>query len=142
MTANGYLGYNFCGPVAADLIPQRLQNLCIRDFANAKKLAITFSVSEYFNSSESLMLMAQLEHLDKIAGFVFYSLLLLPINTSKRNQFFTAVLAQQKPIYFALEDLVCRNWQEAHEITKMFQISLDGRLNQTRKTLLQQRLGR
>src|SRR3954462_9230951 len=99
-----YMGYNFSSPVGGQLIPQRLQNLCIRDYAATMGMIMNFSVSEYADEHETLMLFAQLPKLDRISGFVFYSYLQRPSDTEKRQSFMRQVLTAGKEIHFALEN--------------------------------------
>ncbi|MBI3556184.1 MAG: hypothetical protein HY074_07965, partial [Deltaproteobacteria bacterium] len=124
-----FIGYNFCGAVHGTVIPQRLQNLCIRDYARGKGFNITFSVSEYTDPQRSLMLFAQFEFKDRVlSGLVFFSLLLLPVDPVRRKDFYTRVLAAKVVVHFALEDLVLSTAQDAAEMERLYCISVDKRL--------------
>ncbi len=131
-----YLGYNFSSAVDGQAIPQRLQNLCIRDYATTKGLILNFSVSEYADEHETLMLFAQLPKLDRIAGFIFYSFHLLPAKAEKRNQFLTTVLSAGKQIHFALEDVLLTALSDISSIDRMYRISRDRRLADSRQSVL------
>lgn len=135
--AESYLGYNFCGAIDGHVIPQRLQNTCIRDYAQANKLVVAFSASEYSDSSQSLILLAQFEHLDRIAGFIFYSLLLLPSDDRKRKLLYEQVLKAGKSIHFALENLVINSEESATSIERLYRISIDKRFDETRHALIE-----
>ena len=126
--AEKFLGYNFCGPVDGSSIPQRLQNLCIRDYAKGKGLVVSFSVSEHLDSSQSMMLFAQLEHLSTISGFIFFSLLMLPEDQEKRIRFYQCLAAAGCSIHFALEDLSAKREEDFAFIEKLYRISTDKRM--------------
>ena len=134
--ASEYLGYNYAGPVGQVPIPQRLQNLCIRDYAQSKKLVLLFSAAEYFDSGQSLMLFAQFEHWEKIAGLIFYSIQLLPSDHERRARLYRRVLESGKELHFALEDLSMSTDQEQKRIERIYRLSIDPRLNITRQRLL------
>lgn len=134
--AKAYLGYNFCGPVGGDVIPQRLQNLCIRDYAQSQKITVSFSASEYFDSKPSLMLFSILENMGDIEGFVFFSILLLPAEKDRRHEFFKKVVAEKKPVHFALENLSMHDQASCKRIARIYQIGVDDRLGQNRDALL------
>jgi len=134
-----YLGYNFAGPVAGSIVPQRLQNLCIRDYASARKLSLTFTVSEYWHHERALMLFAQLGHGAEIAGFVFYSLQLLPADDQRRRRFFDAVRAQSFEVHFALEELAVTEPAGVDAIERVYRVRVDPRLDRTREALLRLR---
>jgi sporadic carbohydrate cluster protein (TIGR04323 family) len=131
-----FLGYNYSSAVGGQAIPQRLQNLCIRDYAANKKLPLNFSVSEYADEHETLMLFAQLPKLDRISGFIFYSFLLLPSEPAKRSQFLIAVLSAGKQIHFALEDLSMTQLSDIDSIDRMYRITRDRRLADSRESVL------
>jgi sporadic carbohydrate cluster protein (TIGR04323 family) len=133
---SAYLGYNFTAPVQGSLVPQRLQNLCIRDYARSKGMTLAFTVAEYFEPSQALVLFAQFGHGDAIAGFIFYSFLLLPTDASLRRRFYSKVEEQRLEVQFALENLVLDNWMETE---RLYRIRTDARLDATREELLRMR---
>jgi sporadic carbohydrate cluster protein (TIGR04323 family) len=136
VSAPPYLGYNFSSAVGGQLVPQRVQNLTIRDYAATKGLNVSFSVSEYADERETLMLFAQLPKLDRISGFVFYSLRMLPADARKRMEFLEQVTRAGKEVHFALEDLAVRKPEECRDLDRMYRISADRRLEDARQSLL------
>jgi sporadic carbohydrate cluster protein (TIGR04323 family) len=137
--AKHYLGYNFTAPIAGSVIPQRLQNLCIRDYAQSKGLTVTFTVSEYWDYDAALMLFAQFGHGTQVAGFVFYSVLLLPKDEVRRQRFFRLVADHHLEVHFALEHLSLGPHLSHEEAERVYRIRTDPRLDQTRETLLRMR---
>lgn len=143
--AKRYLGYNFAAPIRGSVIPQRLQNLCIRDYARARGLALTFTVAEYWDHEAALMLFAQFGHGSEMAGFVFYSLDLLPSAAPARARLFAALRDKKLEIHFALEELALldsANDAEVARIDRMYRLRTDDRLERTREELIALRRAR
>lgn len=136
--AEHYLGYNFTSPILGNFVPQRVQNLCIRDYARAQGLTLTFTVSEYFDARQALMLFAQLDH-ENVRGFIFYSLLLLPADHARRRMFYERVAQKNLVVHFALETLVMRSPADREPVDRMYRIGTDARLEQTREELIRMR---
>lgn len=130
------MGYNFTAPIAGSVIPQRLQNLCIRDYTHAKGLSLAFTASEYWDYAPALMLFAQFGHGDAIRGFVFYSLQLLPADDRRRARFFQLAGERRFEVHFALEDLSLRSVAEVPALERIYRVRTDPRLERTREELL------
>lgn len=131
-----FLGYNVSAPVAGAFVPQRVQNLCIRDYARSRGLLLTFTVSEYWDNRRSLILLAQLRHAKSIGGIVFYSLALLPPDQERRKSFLRDVLAHGLELHFALEELVVSDPGSAQRLERIHRIAVDPRLDETREALI------
>lgn len=101
----GYRGYIFSRDINGNFIPQRVQNLVIKDFAARNDLFFKLSSTEYIMKDTYLMMFALLKELNSIDGVIFYSLEMLPRIKKHRNKFFSAFLEKKKKIYFALEEL-------------------------------------
>ena len=134
-----FLGYNFCSAVDGQLIPQRLQNLCIRDFAQSTGRVVAFSVSEYSDASQALMLFGQFEHIDKVAGFIFFSILCLPADDVLRRKFYAQAVKAGVEVHFALENLSLVGESDVVLTERVFRVSKDTRLEDTRLELIRLR---
>ena len=120
-------GYIFSRPINGQIIPQRVQNLVIREYA--KKLGLTYllSATEYDMDECFLMLNSSLEALDDIEGLIFYSTHLLPYNDMDRNRLFEKLLERKKGLRFALEELELLS---AEDINLIEDIILSRRITQ------------
>lgn len=136
MAHKPYLGYNFCGAIDNRLYPQRLQNLCIRDYCQGKNITLSFSASEYIDSSQSLMLFAQFEFAEKLAGIVFFSLLMLPRDPIRRKKFYQLVEEHGLEVHFALENIALLDPKDQGWIERLWRISVDSRLEANRTALV------
>ena len=74
----GYRGYIFSRSINQNFIPQRVQNLVIRDFATRKKIFFKLSLTEYNKKNCYIMLNSLIKDVNKIDGIIFYSIEMLP----------------------------------------------------------------
>jgi sporadic carbohydrate cluster protein (TIGR04323 family) len=104
----GYRGYIASRAVRGSHVPQRVQNLVVRDYSARYGLAYKLSAVEYVMPSCYMMLEALLEELPKIEGIVAFSLFMLPALGPRRAATIERVLAAGCEIHFALENLAIR----------------------------------
>ena len=80
---SGYRGYIFTNKIAGNFIPQRVQNLVIKDYCERKNLFFKLSITE-FNIGYFKALKKSLKNLNKFdQGIIFYSIFMLPDNRRK-----------------------------------------------------------
>lgn len=132
-----YIGYNFASPIQGSVIPQRLQNLCIRDYAAVHGLNLSFSSSEYWDYSKALMLMGLLHQLNVLDGIIFYSFALLPMDKKRRNHFLETILADGKQIHFALENLHFSKIEDLGELEYFYLLCNHCQSNKSNEVLYQ-----
>ena len=103
-------------------VPQHVQNLVIRDYCKKQDLQYLLSATEYAMENSHLILQQVLDELHKLDGIVFYSLFLLPENTSERDRVLQIILKKAKTIYFAVEGLKISNKKEHERIETIWQV--------------------
>tara|TARA_Y100001935_G_C17272260_1_gene492613 strand:+ start:315 stop:716 length:402 start_codon:yes stop_codon:yes gene_type:complete len=101
----GFRGYIFSRRIEENLIPQRVQNLVIRDFSERKNILFKLSATEYKMKNSYIVLKNTLKELKELDGIIFYSVHMLPKDSLFRYQIYKKILLKKKKIYFALEDL-------------------------------------
>ena len=101
----GYRGYIFSRSINNNFIPQRVQNLVIRDFAYRKKIFFKLSLTEYNMKNCYIMLNTFLKDVNKIDGIIFYSIEMLPTDKKEALKLIDLFLKKKKILYFALEEL-------------------------------------
>lgn len=106
MSAPVVRGYITSRPVRGNAVPQRVQNLVVRDYAARRGLAYRLAAVEYAMPGCSMILEGVLADLDRLDGVVLYSLFLLPDDPHRRRAIYDRVLAAGRRLYAALEDLV------------------------------------
>ena len=94
----GFRGYVFSRPIKGNLIPQKVQNLVIRDYAQRKSLFFKLSAVEYSSHNSFLMLNLILKELNILKGLIFYSIFMLPEDKKKVKIFFTQFLIKKKKL--------------------------------------------
>ena len=118
----GYRGYIFSRPIKNSLIPQKVQNLVIRDYCSRKNLFFKLSAVEYSSKNSYLMLNLILKELKNLKGLIFYSLFMLPEDKNKRQKFFDLIFLKKKQIHFALEEIVINKKKDLNIVEKIFYI--------------------
>jgi len=104
--SGGYRGYIGSRPVRGSSIPQRVQNLVVRDYAQRRGLAYRLAVIEYAMPGAYMMLEDVLAELDSLDGIIFYSLFLLPEDAARRKNVYDRVLTAGATLHAALESMV------------------------------------
>ena len=129
----GYKGYVSSAKINGSQIPQSLQNLKIRDFANLNNINFELSITEY-NFKKKNFALGSLKKLEKnLKGIIFFSIYQLPKNKIERMNFFKFFLKKNKIIYFAMEDIKLSKVEQIKEIEIIFFISKNS--NKKLKTL-------
>jgi sporadic carbohydrate cluster protein (TIGR04323 family) len=102
-------GYIFSREIGKQTVPQRIQNLVIRTYAERHELTYLLSATEYYMDDCYMMLKSTLDELGEIEGVIFYSTHQLPSDDSARMKIYDKVLSSKKGLRFALEDLALFN---------------------------------
>ncbi len=108
MAALGYRGYIASRPVRGSTVPQHVQNLVIRDFAQRNGLLFKLSATEYAMAGSFMMLDAVLGELPQLDGIILYSQFMLPERPERRRAIYDRVLAEGKMLAGAVENLTLR----------------------------------
>ena len=109
------------------MIPQKVQNLVIRDYASRKKLFFKLSKVEYSFTKSYLMLKSIVKEIKYLNGLIFYSLNLLPEKKNERISFLNQIINNKKQIHFALEEIVINNKKELQKIEDIFFVKENSR---------------
>ena len=106
-----YRGYVSSRHLDGSCIPQRVQNLVIRDYATKEGLPLGFSAVEY-NMTRSYMMLSSLANALDYLGLIFYSVHQLLDGKCDYKKYLIPVLDSGKSIHFALENMSIRNKQD------------------------------
>lgn len=117
-----FRGYIFSRRIEGNLIPQRVQNLVIKDYCERHKLFFKLSATEYKMENCYLMLKSVLKNLNSIDGIVFYSIFMLPNLKKERLSIFKSILKKKKVIKFALEEIDLKNYSNIKDIENLYLI--------------------
>ena len=120
----GFRGYIFSRPIATNFIPQRVQNLVIRDFADRNKIFFKLSSTEYNMKNCFLMLNSLIKNIKNIDGIIFYSIEMI-FELKKIDELFKKLLLEKKTIYFALEEIKVSSSKDLKKINRILKIKKD-----------------
>jgi len=118
----GYRGYIFSREINGNFIPQRVQNLVIKDFTSRKNIFFKLSATEYKMKNSYYILKSLLKDIPNLDGVVFYSYEMLPENKSLRLSILQKLINNKKKIFFALEELKILNKQDLKTIENLISI--------------------
>ena len=108
MTSNqkGFRGYVFSRSVDSHRVPQHIQNLVIRDYAQRKKLHYLLSATEYAMPGCYLILEQVIDELASLDGVILYSMFMLPQEAAERQRIYRQVLKSGCRMHAAVEGFV------------------------------------
>lgn len=118
----GYRGYIFSRRIRENLIPQRVQNLVIRDYSSRKNLFFKLSATEFKMKECYDVFYNLLKDINKYEGLIFYSLFMLPNSNTERNKIYNFFLRKKKKLHFALEEIILINQKDILKIEKILKI--------------------
>jgi sporadic carbohydrate cluster protein (TIGR04323 family) len=105
----GYRGYVFSRAVDNHRVPQHIQNLVIRDYAQRRKLRYLLSATEYAMTGSYLMLEQVLSDLTAIDGIILYSMFMLPQSATHRSEIYRKIIAAGGTLHAAVEGFVLQS---------------------------------
>lgn len=105
MRKEGWRGYIFSREINGQMIPQRVQNLVLREYARKSGLRYLLSATEYHMPGSFMMLESLYPSLKELEGLLFYSLSMLPESKAGRQKLYAALAKHRCGMRFALEEL-------------------------------------
>lgn len=102
---HGCRGYIASRPIQGSRVPQHIQNLVIRDYAQRNGLFFKLSATEYAMPHCYMMLDQVLAELPELEGVILYSMFMLPRTPERRRAVYRAVLSQGASLHAAAEDI-------------------------------------
>jgi sporadic carbohydrate cluster protein (TIGR04323 family) len=92
-------------PFMGERVPQHVQNIVLRNFAELIQAKLLLAATEYAMEKSHLILDALLSSNERSDGIVMYSLFQLPSNKERRLSIYQTLLARNKSLYFAVENM-------------------------------------
>ena len=99
-------GYVFSRKFSGNIVPQKIQNIILRDYCFKKNYNFVFSSVEYSMESCFFVLDGLLKNLKKYNGLVAYSIFQLPEDKNKRIDIYQQLISKEKELHFVLEDTI------------------------------------
>lgn len=119
----GYRGYIASREVNGNTVPQRVQNLVVRDYARNKGIEFKLSAVEYIMPGCYMILEDVLNELPKLEGIIMFSLFMLPGGKERRRAIFDRVLVQGCVLHAALENLSIRTHDDIARIEDILDVN-------------------
>lgn len=105
MKKKGWRGYIFSRAIGGQVIPQRVQNLVLRTYAEKSGIHYLLSATEYHIPGSFMMLESLYGSLKGLDGLLFYSISMLPEEGAKRHRLYAALRKAGCGLRFALEEM-------------------------------------
>jgi sporadic carbohydrate cluster protein (TIGR04323 family) len=118
----GYRGYIFSRPFMEERVPQRVQNIVIRDYCSKKNIHYLLSAAEYAMKNSTLILRQLINELHSIDGIVAYSIFQMPEDDAERQAIFNCILSSKKQIHFAVEGLSLYDNESYNNIENIWKV--------------------
>ena len=118
----GFRGYIFSRTIDSNFIPQRVQNLVVKDYSERFNLFFKLSATEYKMKNSYLMFNSVMKEIKKIDGIIFYSLFMLPDNKKNRYKIYDKIILNKKELHFALEEIQLNKKKDIQKIENIYQI--------------------
>ena len=116
-STNGFRGYIASRNIGGNVIPQRVQNLVIRSYAQGRSLSFLLSATEYYIDNCFMTLDALLEAPEgQLSGIIFYSMHMLPEDRFLRRHVYERTLNVGRQLHFALEEMLITSHDDVYAI--------------------------
>ena len=116
-------GYNFSQPFLGERAPEHVQTIINNHYCKKNNYSYSMHVTEYNGQDSTQMLFEELKNIKKYDGLLFYSLLMLPLESKKRDFLYNKIISNKKELHFAVEDLFIKNRKDISKIDNLFLLS-------------------
>jgi sporadic carbohydrate cluster protein (TIGR04323 family) len=123
-----YIGYIFSRKINNNFIPQKVQNLVIRDYALRHNYNLKLSATEYKMQNSYLMLDSLNKKNANYKGIIVYSIFML-LEYNKINFFLNKLLNNKIFIISALEEIKITTNKEIINLQNIFYIKKNSKIN-------------
>ena len=123
LSKNWYMGYISSREIDGSIIPQKVQNLVIRDYSQRLNKNLLLSSTEYKMKNSFLMFNSLISKKNnKFKGIIIYSLFMLK-NFPKIEKILIKLKSNNIQLFCALEEIEIKNKSDLDSLKKIFYIS-------------------
>ena len=116
-------GYISSRPIMGDRVPQRVQNIVIKEYCTRVKLDYLLSATEMAQRSSYRMLMSLVESPEhRFSHLAFYSIGQLPISHEQRRDVLMRIFEQGRKVFCCVEDITLSDESDIEEVDNFFAI--------------------
>lgn len=116
-------GYIFSREINGTIIPQKVQNLVIREYCKNKNYIYQLSSVEHKMKNTFHVLDEVLNSLSNVNGIVMYSIFQLPYEEKKRISFLYKLFKKSKFVSFAMENIVIKNKKDLKKLNSLIKLN-------------------
>tara|TARA_B100000965_G_C19477758_1_gene707062 strand:- start:125 stop:538 length:414 start_codon:yes stop_codon:yes gene_type:complete len=130
---NWYMGYISSREIDNNIIPQKVQNLVIRDYAKRFGMNLILSSTEYKMKNSFLIFNSLIEKkTKKYKGIIMYSLFMLK-DFSMLDNILIKLKSNNIRLFCALEEIEIKNSSDLNSLKKIFFINKIKKKNDKKK---------
>jgi len=119
---NWFIGYIFSRNINGSFIPQKVQNLVIRDFATRMKFNLKLSATEYKMKNSYLMFRSLNKKKSTYNGIILYSFAML-FDLKNYESLIASFLNNKIILISALEEIIIKKEGDIKYLKEIFYIS-------------------
>lgn len=129
--ALGHRGYIFSREINNNRVPQHVQNIVVRNYADRHCIRYLLSVAEMSPDNCYIVLNDVLDNLHLVDGIIMYSLFMMPKDANTRHRIYGKILEERKSLHAAVEGITVNSKIDIERTEELFQINniLDNCLN-------------
>ena len=116
-------GYISSREINGAVIPQRVQNLVIREYCKNKNYIYHLSSVEHKMKNTFHVLDEVINNLSNVNGVVMYSIFQLPYDEKKRDIVMKKLFKKSKFLTFALENITIKNFKELAKLNSIIKLN-------------------
>lgn len=116
-------GYISAREINGITVPQRVQNLIIRDYCKNQNYIYLLSSVEHKMNNTFHVLNEILKNISNVNGIVMYSIFQLPYDEKKRIAIFNKFFKKSKFISFALENIIIRKKKDLGQLNTLIKLN-------------------
>ena len=117
-----FRGYISSRKINGNFIPQKLQNLALRDFANSNNIDFQLSATEWIIKKSYLMIRSIVSNSSKIDGLLFFSVMQISENIKFFEKIMIDLITKKKNIIFVLENEIIFTKKQMKELISNLKI--------------------
>jgi sporadic carbohydrate cluster protein (TIGR04323 family) len=116
-------GYVSSRKIADSIIPQKIQNMLLRNYCRENNYLLALSSTEYSPDNSFLMLEKTINEIDIYHGVIAYSIYQLPNDKNYRNKLLKKIINKNKIFFFILENICVKNLLHLKELNQIINLN-------------------
>ena len=121
--AMGHRGYISSRRINNNRVPQHVQNIVVRNYAERHGIGYLLSATEMSPENCFIVLNDVLDNLEFVDGIIMFSLFMMPKEASARHEIYKRVLDEGKSLHAAVEGISIESEIDVERTETLFQIT-------------------